>query len=509
MELVSVGWLSIIPPIVAIALALATKEVILSLVIGILSGTVIYTVALGQNLFMGTIITTFNLLMNQVDIGLLIVLGMLGAVIEVVTLTGGQHAVSDWAQHRIKTKTSTNLATLIVGSSLFLSDTFHNLTTGAIMKPITDGNKLSRAKLAYILDATAAPVCCLVPMGIWVAGISSTIPENTTFNSTMEAFLATVPFNLYCFISIVLVIYFSFPKNDFGPMYLSELKADTTGDLGSIDQPTEINKNGRIIDMFLPLAVLILVTLVFMLYTGGFWNGRGFIEAFSYCSTSVSLQAGCFVALIVAFVMTVPRKTVPFRKFMKGINDGAKSMVEVSIILILAWTIGGCCRHLLGTGIFVGNMVAESGMPLGLIPGIIFLVAAALSFATGTSWGTFGILMPLVFTICEVAAPELLVVSMSSVLGGSVWGDHCSPISDTTILASASAGCDHIKHVETQLPYCIVGGICAVIGYFAAGFSKGNLILTLVVSFGLLSLILFVQRKSKLWVPSEHEATSK
>ena len=495
MDPIYVGWLSIIPPVLAIGLALLTKEVIISLVMGILSGTLIYTVALGGNVVMDTITYAFKLMTNQVDIGLILVMGMLGAIVEVISRSGGQHAMANWAKTRFHSKTSSQLATVLVGSCLFLSDVFHNLSTGAIMKTINDSNKISRAKFAYILDATAAPVCCLVPMGIWVAGICAVFPENSTFSSNMEIFFANIPYNIYCIISIVMVIWFCFPKHDIGSMRLAEIKADTTGDLGSVDEPVKEHDKGKVSDMIVPMVVLILASVLFMLYTGGFWSGSSFSEAFSNCSTSTSLLCGSFVALAVAFAMYVPRKIIGFKEFMSSIYAGISSMVSGMTILVLAWTISGVCRKLLLTGDFVANAVVESNMPVAVIPAIIFIIAAALSFATGTSWGTFGILMPIVFSVCEIAAPQLLLPAIAATLGGSCWGDHCSPISDTTVLASTCAGCDHIQHVTTQLPYCAVGGACAVIGYLVTGFTAGNLILTWIGTIATLAAALLIMKK--------------
>ena len=497
MDPVYVGWLSIIPPILAIGLALITKEVIISLVLGILSGTLIYTLALGGNPIMDTIAYAFNMMTAQVDIGLVLVMAMLGAIVEVITLSGGQHAVAEWAKKKFHHKTSSQLATVVVGSCLFLSDVFHNLSTGAIMKTISDSNRVSHAKLSYILDATAAPVCCLVPMGIWVAGICAVFPENSTFSSSMEIFFANMPYNIYCIVSIIMVIYFCFPNRDFGPMLRAELKAEQTGDLGSLDEPVKESGKGTVKDMVIPMVALILGSVLFMLYTGGLWSGegKGILEAFSECSTSTSLQCGSFVALATAFLMYIPRKIVPFKVFMQGIYAGIQSMVSGITIIILAWTIGGVCRKLLLTGDFVADQVTKSGMPVGILPAIIFIIAATLSFATGTSWGTFGILMPIVFNICEVAAPQLLLPAIASVLGGSVWGDHCSPISDTTVLASTCASCDHIQHVVTQMPYCILGGACAVGGYLVAGFTNGNLIATWCTSLAILIVSLIVLKR--------------
>lgn len=495
MDPVYVGWLSIIPPILAISLALITKEVIVSLMVGILSGTLIYTVSLGGNVIMDTVRYAFTMMTNQVDIGLILVMGMLGAIVEVITLSGGQHAVADWAKQRFHSKTSSQLATVLVGSCLILSDVFHNLSTGAIMKTINDSNRVSRPKFAYILDATAAPVCCLMPIGIWVAGICAVFPENNTFSSPMEIFFANIPFNVYCIISILMVIYFCFPHNDFGPMAAIEAKAETTGDLESIDEPVKESGVGTIADMVIPMLTLVVGSILFMLYTGGFWSGNSFIQAFSDCSTSVSLQGGCFLALAAAFLMYIPRKIVSFKAFMNGIYAGIQSMVSGMTIIILAWTIGGVCRKLLLTGDFVANQVIENSIPVGILPAIIFIIAAALSFATGTSWGTFGILMPIVFNICEVAAPALLLPAIAATLGGSCWGDHCSPISDTTVLASTCAGCDHIKHVSTQIPYCIVGGAGAISGYLTAGFTNGSLVATWVVSLAVTVALLIGGKK--------------
>ncbi|MBQ6388484.1 MAG: Na+/H+ antiporter NhaC family protein [Mogibacterium sp.] len=494
---VSVGWLSIIPPIIAIGLALITKEVISSLILGIISGTFIYSIALGENVILGTITYAFKIIEARVDIGLIVVMAMLGAIVEVISRSGGQYAMANWTKSHFKSRTTSELATVIVGSCLFLSDVFHNLSAGAVMKTINDSNRVSRAKFAYLLDATAAPVCCLVPMGIWVAGICSCFPETNAFGSPMEIFFANIPYNIYCIISIIMVIYFCFPNRDLGKMRIYEMRAEKTGELGGIETETKEAGNGKISDMAVPILVLVLASMLFMLYTGGLFSGEGvtITDAFANCSTSTSLQSGAFVALLVAFCMYVPRKIVSFKDFISGIYEGIKSMVPGITIIVLAWGIGGVCRKMLMTGDFVANVVIKSNMPVGVLPAIIFIIAAALSFATGTSWGTFGILMPIVFNICEIAAPELLLPAIAAVLGGSCWGDHCSPISDTTVLASMCSGSDHIEHVSTQLPYGITGGVCAVIGYLVAGFTGGSVVATWITALIVLVVMIFLLTK--------------
>lgn len=500
MDPIYAGWLSIIPPIIAIALALITKEVISSLIIGILSGTLIYSCMTGANPIVGTVDYTFRLMANRVDINIILFLALLGALVAVVNLAGGSQAYGRWASGKLKSKKTAMLATGVLGSLIFIDDYFNCLTVGTVMKPVTDKYKISRAKLAYIIDATAAPVCIIAPISSWAAAVGSNLAITGEFESDLAAFVATIPYNLYAILSIVMVFLLCFVNLEFGPMQKAEAEAQK-GNLGAIDQPADgeklpENPKGRVFDMLIPIFALIVFSILAMLYNGGFWGDdpayHSIGAAFGNCTAAEALVLGGFAALVVAFLLFVPRKVVSFRDFMEGITVGVESMVPAFIILTLAWTISGVCRDLLMTGDFVKDMLAGSALPAALLPAIVFVVAALLSFAMGTAWGTFGILIPIVVPTCVAIAPQLLVVTLSATLAGSVFGDHCSPISDTTILSSTGAGCNHIQHVSTQLPYCIAVAGCCFVGYLVAGLSGANVWLTLLSGLICLVAVLFI-----------------
>ena len=497
MEPIFVGWLSLVPPLLTISLALITKEVISSLIVGILSGALIYSLAAGLNPVMGTVKTTFDLMVGRIDMKILLFLGLLGALVVVVTMAGGSRAYGRWVSTKIKNRHMAQLATAVLGVLIFIDDYFNCLTVGTVMKPLTDKHKVSRAKLAYIIDATAAPVCIIAPVSSWAAAVGSNVAATGAFKSDIAAFVATIPYNLYAILSILMVIILCVKDLDFGPMEVRELAAQN-GDLGDYDVNVEdsfhISERGRVFDMLIPVIALIIFSILAMLENGGFWGDdpayHSIMAAFGNCSASDALVLGGFGALIVAFLLFIPRRLVSFHDFMSGIEMGVKNMVPAYLILILAWTISGVCRDLLMTGEFVKNVVQSSSIPAAVIPALIFAVAAFLSFSMGTAWGTFGILIPIIIPVCSAIAPELMIVSLSATLAGSVFGDHCSPISDTTILSSTGAGCQHIEHVSTQLPYACVVAVCCFIGYLVSGFTGGSVFLTL--ASGILCLLLAV-----------------
>lgn len=499
MEPVFVGWLSLLPPIIAIALALITKEVISSLMIGILSGALIYAINTGRNPIVGMVQTTFELMADRMDVNILLFLALLGALVVVVTMAGGSRAYGRWATGKIKSKRAAQLATSALGMLIFIDDYFNCLTIGTVMKPVTDRYGVSRAKLAYIIDATAAPVCIIAPISSWAAAVGSSLQVTGAFKSDLAAFVATIPFNLYALLSIIMVVTLSAVDLDFGPMQKAEERAQN-GNLGAVDDSVidqfTISEKGRVSDMLIPVFALIIFSILGMLYNGGFWGEdpayHSIAAAFGNCTASQALVIGGFGALVVAFLLFVPRGVVAYKDFMDGVGQGIKSMVPAFIILILAWTISGVCRDLLMTGEFVKEILQQSSIPGFLLPALIFLIAAGLSFAMGTAWGTFGILIPIVVPACSAIAPELLVVSLSATLAGSVFGDHCSPISDTTILSSTGAGCNHMEHVATQMIYAVIVAGCCIVGYLVAGLSGANAWLTLIVSVLLLMISLVV-----------------
>lgn len=504
METIDVGLLSLLPPIIAIVLALITKEVISSLLIGILSGGLIYAIHTGGGIVEMSSIA-FNVTAETVGspdkFNIILFLALLGSLVYVVTKAGGSRAYGNWAATKLRSKRSAQLATSLLGVLIFIDDYFNCLTVGTVMKPVTDKYKVSRAKLAYIIDATAAPVCIIAPISSWAAAVGSTLYETGAFDNELHAFFATIPYNLYAILSILMVVLLSVTSLEFGSMAREEYHTEKTGDVRAVASEAEmdmdISQKGTVLDLVIPIGALILFSILAMLYTGGFFSGQGisFGEAFGNCDSSASLVLGSFWALVVTFLLFIPRKLITFKEFMGGIGEGIKSMVPAYIILTLAWTIGALCQNYLGTGEYVGHLVQASNMPVQLIPAIVFLVSAGLSFSIGTAWGTFGIFIPIVVFICQATAPELMVVTLSATLAGSVFGDHCSPISDTTILSSAGAGCDHLRHVSTQMMYAVTVACCCFVGYLIAGFTWGNVLLTVGTGVILLLVVLFVLHK--------------
>ncbi len=498
MEPIQAGILSILPPVIAIALALITKEVFSSLIIGILSGTLIYSFSTGSGI-VSAISSMFTIMGNEFSATMIIFLALLGALVAVITMAGGSNAYGEWASKKIKSREGAQLATCALGALIFIDDYFNCLTVGTVMKPVTDKNNISRAKLAYLIDATAAPVCIIAPISSWAASVISNFPETENM-SGMQAFISSVPFNLYAILTILMIVVLSVTKLDFGPMARFEKNAMENNDLfsneggaGASDElaGVPVSNKGRVFDLVIPIVSLIIFTVLCMLYTGDFFDGGvSLFEGFGNCDANLSLAMGGFGALVVAILLFVPRKILSFRQFMDGVVTGVKSMVSACMILTLAWTIKGVCT-ILSTDVFVSQLVADSNLIVGFIPVIIFIVAAFLSFSTGTAWGTFGILIPIITATCQKVAPELLIITLSATLAGSVFGDHCSPISDTTILSSTGAGCNHIDHVSTQIPYAITVAICCAIGYIVAGFTR-NVFLTLGTAIILLIVALTV-----------------
>ena len=506
MDAIDVGWLSILPPIIAIALALITKEVISSLIIGILSGTLIYAFSTGGGI-VKAVDVTLSMMADKIgsNASIIIFLVFLGALVAVITMAGGSKAYGDWAGNKIKSKRGAQLGTSILGSIIFIDDYFNCLTIGTVMRPVTDKHQISRAKLAYIIDATAAPICIIAPISSWAASVISAIDGlgvNGVALNGMETFIATIPFNLYAILTLIMVMILCVTNIEFGPMKKFEeearagkMKSGICGDEEDELSKMKISSKGRVFDLIIPILALIVFAVLSMLYVGGYFEGGMTIaQGFGNTDAGSALALAGFGALVVAGLLFVPRGLMTFKEFMEGITVGAKTMVGAFIILSLAWTISGVCSDLLNTGKFVGDLVAGSSLPGALIPAIVFLVAGALAFAMGTSWGTFLLLIPIVVTICSAVAPHLVTVGLASTLAGAVFGDHCSPISDTTILSSTGAGCNHIDHVASQIPYTLVVSACCFVGYLVAGFTA-NLVLTLGISICLLGIILFVLNK--------------
>ena len=475
----STAW-ALLPPVIAIVLALITKEVYSSLFVGILAGGLLYS-NFNLELMMNTIFFNENggmvyKLADSWNVGILIFLVVLGALVALMNKAGGSAAFGKWASTKIKNRVGAQLATVALGVLIFVDDYFNCLTVGSVMRPVTDKHKVSRAKLAYIIDATAAPVCIIAPISSWAAAVTSSVPEDAGING-FTTFLQTIPCNYYALFTIATMLFFVIAKVDFFSMKKHEKNA-LEGDLFTTPErpyaevsEEQINSKGKIVDLVLPVVVLIVACIFAMLYTGGFMSGTNFVDAFANSDASVGLVIGSVIALIFTFFFYMFREVVTFDEFMGCIPEGFKAMVSPILILTFAWTLSGV-TGLLGADVYVASMVEGSASVLqSLLPAIIFLVAVGLAFATGTSWGTFGILIPIVLGVFPEG--NMMVISIASCLAGAVCGDHCSPISDTTILASAGARCHHVNHVSTQLPYALLVAAVSFVAYIIAGFT-GN-----------------------------------
>jgi Na+/H+ antiporter NhaC len=464
--MIETGWFSILPPIIAIALALLTKEVYSSLFIGIGSGMLIYAFFSGGSVISAAAMT-FDMMSAKISDNsyMIIFLALLWAVVSLVSKSGGSQAYGRWVEKRLKSKRAAAFATSFLGILIFIDDGFNCLTVGTVMRPITDRLHISREKLAYIIDATAAPVCIIAPVSSWAVAVASEVSETEGFH----AFLATIPYNLYALLTILMVFFIAFTGRDFGPMKKAEEEAVRRAPQEE-DASSREETKGHVIDLVLPILVLIICAILGMAYVGGFFRGVSFSEAIGYNPTA-GLSLGAFAGLVTAMALYLPRRLMTPREFIECIVGGISNIVPPMLILILSWSLGGVCRQLIGTGLFISGFVSSSQLPLSFLPVLIFIIAALMSFSMGTSWGTFGMLIPIVAMICETeGAGVYLIPALGATLAGSVYGDHCSPISDTTILASTGADCVHIRHVETQLPYAtLVAADCAV-GYLAAGF---------------------------------------
>ena len=494
---------SLLPPIVAIGLALITKEVYSSLFIGILTGGVIYAASTASGFAgMFNAVVQEGLIANLADsynVGILIFLVVLGIIVVLMNKAGGSRAYGEWAAKHIKSRAGASLATFFLGVLIFVDDYFNCLTVGSVMRPVTDKHNISRSKLAYLIDATAAPVCIIAPISSWAAAVSGTVDGV----NGIELFIKTIPYNLYALLTLAMVIFISLSDVDFGPMKLHEKNAKK-GDLfttrnsvyNADEAPT--HSKGKVIDLILPVIVLIVLCVIGMIYTGGFFSGANFIDAFADCDASFGLSLGSMGALILIIGYFMCRRVLSFTECMDSIAAGFKQMVPAILILTFAWTLK-TMTNLLDAAPFVSGIVESATAIKILLPLILFAVAIGLSFATGTSWGTFGILIPIVTGVFATdlaavaeggAIPSMVIICISACLAGAVCGDHCSPISDTTIMASTGAQCDHVNHVSTQLPYAFtVAGVCAV-GYLISGFVQ-NVFVVLGASFVLLLAVLF------------------
>ncbi len=511
MEPYYAGVLSILPPIIAVGLALITKEVFSSLLLGILCGTLIYTVGIGdENIVIGTVENAFKIMGAKFDINIVVFCSLLGSLVYVISIAGGSRAYGKWATKHIKSRRAALLSTSVLGGFIFIDDYFNCLTVGTVMRPITDTYKISRAKLAYIIDATAAPICIIAPISSWAAAVGSNLKDTKAFDSEMEAFISAIPWNFYALLCLSLVVIVSLINLDFGPMLKAEEDVinqveGATEEIKEVKPTTDnidVKADGTVWDMLVPIFSLIIFATLSLLYVGGFWGEDPAYHtvgaAFGNTRAGPALVMASFAALMVAFILFVGRRLLTLKEFMEGMLRGVQAMVPANMILVLAWTIAGVTRDLLQTPQFISSIVANDAGFLGMIlPAIIFIIAGFLSFSTGTAWGTFGILIPIVVTVAQAVDPqaqELIVITLSATLAGSVFGDHCSPISDTTILSSAGSGCVHIEHVYTQLPYALLVASCAFVGYIIAGLTF-NLFLSLGTAAALMIIAVTILHK--------------
>lgn len=488
-------FLALIPPIIAIVLALITKEVYLSLFVGILSGSLLYTMFHPITTVTKTFDTIIAKLADGWNVGIIIFLVMLGIMVSMMNKAGGSAAYGEWASKHIKSRKGAMLSTFLLGALIFVDDYFNCLTVGSVMRPVTDKNKVSRAKLAYLIDATAAPICIIAPISSWAAAVTSVAPEG----EGLALFLKSIPFNFYALLSIVMIIVIAFMKFDYGPMKLHEsnaLRGDLfTSGVRNDDGSDSAKKDskGKVIDLVLPVMILIVSCVIGMVYTGGFFDGVDFITAFSDCDASVGLVLGSFIAVAFTFFFYLLRKKLTFKELTGTFTEGFKAMVPAILILTFAWTLGGITMDL-GAKVFVAEFVRENAAGLSwMLPAIVFLIATGLAFATGTSWGTFGILLPIVCAVFP-SGDIMMVLSISACLAGAVCGDHCSPISDTTIMASAGAQCDHINHVSTQLPYALTVAGVSFVSFLIAGLVK-NWFIAFPIALVLLIVTLIIIKK--------------
>ena len=465
---------SLVPPLVAIALALITKEVYSSLFVGILVGALFYS----NFSFEGTVLHVFqggmiSVLTSAYNMGILIFLVILGAMVCLMNRAGGSAAFGRWASKRIKTRAGAEISTIILGVLIFIDDYFNCLTVGSVMRPVTDKHNVSRAKLAYLIDATAAPVCIIAPISSWAAAVSGFVEGE----DGISLFVHAIPYNFYALLTIFMMVAMVVMKVEFGPMGVHETNA-LKGDIyttasrpyANAEEDANGNPRGKVIDLLIPIICLVVCCVIGMIYTGGFFSGADFVTAFSQSDASVGLVLGSFFALIITIALYMVRRVMNFRDCLACLPDGFKAMVPAILILTFAWTLKAMTDSLGASEFVAGVVKASAGGFMNFLPAIIFVIGAVIAFATGTSWGTFGILIPIVVNVFSGTNHELMIISISACMAGAVCGDHCSPISDTTIMASAGAQCDHVNHVSTQLPYAIVAAVVSFLSYIVAGF---------------------------------------
>ena len=493
---------SLLPPIVAIVLALISKEVYSSLFLGVLAGALLYTnfgvwdtvVAL-----VGSEVGLICVLADAWDMGIIIFLVLLGIMVDLMNKGGGSAAFGRWAKTAVKTRKGAQLLTMLLGVLIFVDDYFNCLTVGSVMRPVTESHKISRAKLAYIIDATAAPVCMIAPVSSWAAAVSGYV--NSESVNGIQVFIQQIPYNYYCLLSLVMIIVISLLNMDYGPMFTHEYNAQVKDDLFTTehrpfagdDEYEEGAKKGSVLDLIIPVVVLIVMCIIGMIWTGGFFDGETFIDAFANCDASLGLPLGAIVAVVFTFIYFWCRGAIGFVKSFDSVPNGFIQMVSPILILSLAWTLNSMTGSL-GSSDFVNSVLGNAGALQNFLPAIIFVMAAAIAFATGTSWGTIGIMAPIVVQVFDYTVdPTLCVIGLAAACAGGVCGDHCSPISDTTIMASAGAHCYHLNHVSTQLPYAITVVCVSFVGFIMAPFIR-SWIVCLLIEIVLMIVVLLVIR---------------
>ena len=497
---VNTAW-ALLPPIIAIGLALITKEVYSSLFVGILAGGLLYAgfnpVVTMEHVFVDGMIGSLS---DAWNVGILIFLVILGSMVMLMNRAGGSAAFGRWSVEHVKTKVGAQLATMALGVLIFIDDYFNCLTVGSVMRPLTDKHNISRAKLAYLIDATAAPVCIIAPISSWAAAVTGFVDGA----NGLTLFIRAIPYNFYAILTIAMMITLSLGQFDYGPMKLEEMNnrlnptEDPTGDpsiTGAEDQPNPpISQKGKVIHLVLPIVSLIICCVIGMIYTGGFFDGETFVDAFSNSDASVGLVYGSSVALLLTIIFYLATGVLDFKECMNAIPEGFKSMVPAILILTFAWTLKAMTDSL-GAAEYVAGLVenvAGNHALMSMLPAFVFLVGVFLSFATGTSWGTFGILIPIVVNVFGGdMSNELMIIAISACMAGAVCGDHCSPISDTTIMASAGAQCDHILHLSTQRPYAMTAAAVSLVSYIITGFLR-NWMLCLPIGIALMVCTLLV-----------------
>ena len=490
---------SLLGPVVAIVLALISKEVYSSLFIGCLVGTLLYTQFRPWDTVVSLMTGDLGIVASA-DFSIVLFLVLLGVMVDLMNKGGGSAAFGRWAKKSVKSRAGAQLITMLLGVLIFVDDYFNCLTVGAVMRPVTESHKISRAKLAYVIDATAAPVCMIAPVSSWAAAVAGYVQSDSV--NGIELFIRQIPYNYYCLLTLLMIIVISLLNIDYGPMFTHEYNAQVKDDLFTTehrpfagdDEYEEGAKKGSVLDLILPVIVLIAACVIGLIYTGGFFDGVSFIDAFADCSAGPGLCIGSLIGVVFTFVWFWLRGAISFEKSMESIPGGFTQMIAPILILCLAWTLCSVTRYGLYSMDFVVNAMENAGSLLNILPAIIFIIGAFIGFATGTSWGTIGIMAPIVVNVFNYDDPmqqTLCVIGLAAACAGGVCGDHCSPISDTTIMASAGAHCYHLNHVYTQLPYAITVAAVSFVSFLIAGFVQ-NVVVCLIIAIVLMIATLLV-----------------